>query len=252
MQIGITVASVSDEYEKDPMRSFDEIKDAGYEIFEISRCHKLSRDDYAMALRDRGIKPIAGHFCWPDFEDDMFEDTIEYAGAFGIDTIVLPWNYPDSIKDYESTVNTAKKMDELAKKLDARGYKLVYHNHWMEFADVYEGKCVEDILLENTKLVNFELDLGWAYTGGCMDLPAYIQKLGSRLAIVHIKDVKDMEKSPVEVGTGLVDIKACLDAAVDVGCQYGIVEQDVSPENRAYPAFESIRISRENLRKMGF
>ena len=252
MKIGITVASVYDEYEKDPYRTLDEIKEAGYDLFEISRCDKLSRDEYANALKERSITPIAGHFCWPDFAEDMFEDTLSYAGAFDIDTIVLPWNYPEDLVDYESTVKTAKKMDALAAKLNERGYKLVYHNHWMEFADIFEGKCIQDIFLENTSLIDFELDLGWAYTGGCFDLPSYIKKLGKRLYIVHIKDVKDMEKSPVEIGTGLVDMQACLDAAVAVGCKYGIVEQDCPAEKRAYPAFESIRISRENLRKFGY
>jgi len=252
MKIGITFASVGDEYEKDPVNALDEIKNAGYEVFEVARHDKFADGELAKALAARGLVPVAGHFCWPDFEDDMYEGTLAYAGTFGIDTLVIPWCYPETIKDYASTVETAKKLDALAAKVKGRGYKLAYHNHWMEFADVYEGKYILDIFLENTSLVGFELDIGWAYTGGLVDVPAYIRKLGKRCPLLHIKDVKDMEKTPVEIGTGLLDIKACLDAGNEIGVPYGIVEQDSPMESKAYPPFESIRVSRENLRKMGY
>lgn len=251
MKIGITFASLQDEYEKDPLNAISEIAKAGYELFEIAR-YEIDHVVFRDALIERNIKPVAGHFCWPDFEEDMYEDTISFAKLFAIDTLVIPWCYPETIKDYASTVETAKKLDALAAKVKERGFNLIYHNHWMEFSDVFEGKCIMDILLENTKLLGFELDLGWAYTGGLRDIPSYIKKMGGRLKIVHIKDVKDLEKSPVEIGTGLLDMKACMDAARDAGVLYGIVEQDSPPEKKAYPSLESIRISRENLRKMGY
>jgi sugar phosphate isomerase/epimerase len=250
MKIGITFASVHEEYEKDPLRTLDEIKRAGYELFEVARYDKLGRDEFAQALKTRDIRPISGHFGWQDFEADMYEDTLSFAGVFGIDTLVIPWCHPDAVKDYAATVETAKRLDALAAKVKERGFDLLFHNHITEFEDVYEGKCVEDIFYENTSLLGFELDLGWAYAGGC-DLVPYIRKLNNRLKIVHIKDVNS-ERTPVEIGTGLVNMRECLDAAVSVGVKYGIVEQDVSPEKRMYPPFESIRISRDNLHRFGY
>ena len=250
MKIGITFASVPEEYEKDPFRALDEIAAAGYEVMEVAPDH-IERGELRRALDQRGLKAVGGHFIWPSFEDDKYEDTLHYAAALGTDTLVIPWCYPETIADYESTVQMAKKLDELAAKVGKRGFKLAYHNHWMEFENVYNGKCIEDIFLENTSLLGFELDIGWAFVGGCADLPAYVQKLGKRLSHLHIKDV-NADKLPVEIGTGLVDIRACMDAAAAVGVEYGIVEQDVGPDKRAYPAFESIRISRENLRGFGY
>ena len=251
MKIGITFASVHEEYGKDPIRALDEIKDAGYELFEIARYDKLSRDDFVRALKERSIQPISGHFAWPDFEDDMFEDTLRFAGAFGIDTIVMPWVHPEDIQTYESTLEAAKKLDALAEKLARRGFKLLFHNHMVEFEIKHNGKSVMEIFLENTSLVGFELDLGWAHAGGCEDIVAFIKKLGDRLHIIHIKDVRE-GRIPTEIGTGLVNMKECIDAAAAVGVRYGIVEQDVATEKRRFPPFESIRISRSNLRSMGY
>jgi len=252
MQIGITFASVHEEYEKDVLGALDGISNEGYKLMEIAPDDKIGNEELREALKSRGIRALAGHLMIDRFNDDQYEETLEYAEFFNLEYLVIPWCYPDSIKDYETTVSTAKKLDELAAKVAERGFKLVFHNHWMEFEDVYEGKCVEDILLENTKLLGFELDIGWAYAGGC-DVVPYIKKLGDRLKILHIKDIHpDDMRLPVEIGTGAVDIKGCMDAASELGVKYGIVEQDVTADKRELPAFESIRLSRENLRKMGY
>ena len=252
MEIGITFASVHEEYVKCVLGALDGIAKEGYKLMEIAPDDRIGDEEFRTALNEHGIRALAGHLMIDRFSDDQYDETIEYARFFGLKYLVLPWCYPDSIKDYETTVETAKKMEELAKKVKESGFELLFHNHWMEFEDVYEGKCVEDILFENTSTLGFELDIGWAYAGGC-DVVPYIKKLGDRLKIVHIKDIhpNDM-RLPVEIGTGAVNMKECLDAASAVGVKYGIVEQDVTADKRELHAFESIRLSRENLKKMGY
>jgi len=253
MQIGITFASVHEEYEKSILGALDGISAEGYKIMEIAPGDNIGEEELKNALDNNGIEVIAGHFLIDRFNDDkQFEETIRFAEYFGMKALILPWVYPETIKDYDSTVKTAKRLDETAKKVNDRGFELLFHNHWMEFEDVYEGKCVEDIIFENTSLLGFELDIGWAFAGGC-DVVPYIRKLGDRLKILHIKDIHpDDMRLPVEIGTGAVNIKECIDAAVKIGVRYGIVEQDVTADKRKLPAFESIRLSRENLKKMGY
>jgi len=250
MKIGITFASVHEECAKDPMKALDEIKATGYELFEVSPYESLNHEEYASALKERGIRAVAGHYGPELYEDDKFEDFIAHAKLFGLEMFIMPWIHPDDLVDYDTTLKAAKKLDALAEKLAKHGYPLLFHNHMTEFDTIHNGKTVMDILYENTTLLGFELDLGWAHAAGC-DLVPFINKLGSRIKTLHIKDV-NAEKIPVEVGTGLVNMKEALDAAVAVGVKYGIVEQDVATDKRNYPPFESIRISRENLRKMGY
>ena len=252
MEIGITFASVHEEYEKDILGALSGIAKEGYKLMEIAPDDKIGNAQLRDAMNDLGIKALAGHFGIDRFNEEDYEETLKFAEFFGMKTLIVPWCYPESIKDYDSTVKTAKMLDDLAAKVKDRGFELLFHNHWMEFEDVYNGKCVEDIFFENTSLLGFELDIGWAYAGSC-DVVPYIRKLGNRLKILHIKDIhpNDM-RLPVEIGTGAVDIKGCLDAANEIGVKYGIVEQDVTADKRTLPAFESIRLSRENLRKMGY
>ena len=252
MEIGITFASVHEEYEKDVLGALDGIAAEGYKLMEIAPDDRIEDEKLRAALKERGITALAGHLGIDRFNDDQFEDTIKYAEFFGLKALIIPWCYPESIKDYETTVATAKKLDEIAEKVKKRGFDVLFHNHWMEFEDVYEGKCVEDIFFENTSVLGFELDIGWAYAGGC-DVVPYIKKLGDRLKIVHIKDIHPNDnRLPVEIGTGAVDIKGALDAAKEAGVKYGIVEQDVTADKRELPAFESIRLSRNNLKNMGY
>jgi sugar phosphate isomerase/epimerase len=252
MEIGITFASVHEEYEKSILSALDGIANEGYKLMELAPDDRIGNDELRKALSDRGIRALAGHLIIDRFNDDQYDESMKFAEFFGFEYIVLPWCYPDSIKDYETTVKTAEKVEALANRVAKSGFKLLFHNHWMEFEDVYEGKCVQDILFENTSNLGFELDIGWAYAGGC-DVVPYINKLGERLKIVHIKDIHPNDnRLPVEIGTGAVNIKECLDAASAVGVKYGIVEQDVTADKRELPAFESIRLSRSNLHKMGY
>ncbi len=247
MKIGISFYSVQEEYEKNPLRALDEIVAAGYDVMEISRYDRIDRNALRRAMDERGIKAVSGHFLLPDFEGDMYEDTLDYAAVMGIDTLVIPIFQGIGFSNYENTVATAKKFDDIAARLGERGYQLLYHNHIHEFSTVHEGKCIADILFEHTSNLGFELDIGWSYASGC-DNVSYIRKLGSRLKMIHIKDVDD-SKTPTEVGTGMVNIKESIDAAILQGVEIGIVEQD---HRRVYPAFTSIRVSRNNLRNLGY
>jgi sugar phosphate isomerase/epimerase len=51
-----------------------------------------------------------------------------------------------------------------------------------------------------------------------------------------------------EVGTGLVDFKSVLLAAQKAGVEWGSVEQD---QLRDLPPMESIKVSIQNLKKLG-
>ena len=254
MKIGITFASVYSEFEKDKLRAMDEIKASGYDYMEIARHPQFSgAEEFKAELDKRGLKAVSGHFGMDDFSDAKIEDTLKYVSVLGIDTLVMPGFPPGYIDvDYDTTVKTAKQLEGFAVKLKPRGYKVIFHNHDREFSTVFNGKCVQDIFFENTSLLGFELDIGWAYTGGC-DVVSYIKKLGKRLDRIHIKDIHKQDKHlPIEIGEGAVDIKGCMDAAAALGIEYGIVEQDSPDEKKGYPPYESIRVSRNNLRSMGY
>ena len=52
-----------------------------------------------------------------------------------------------------------------------------------------------------------------------------------------------------EVGEGTLPIKACIEAGLEGGSEYFLIEQD---DCYGRDPFESLKISRDNLIKMGF
>ena len=106
-----------------------------------------------------------------------------------------------------------------------------------------------DIIYEKTDPNYFQaqIDVYWVQYAG-VDPAAYIRKYPGRCPMIHLKD---MEKGPAkafaEVGNGILDLKEIFAASEEVGVQWYIVEQDTCKR----PTLESVKISIDNLRKMG-
>ena len=78
---------------------------------------------------------------------------------------------------------------------------------------------------------------------------AYINKLGNRVVLLHLKDMAaGPEQRFAPVGSGILDFKAIIAAGEKAGAAYGIVEQDncygISP-------IDALKTSFENLKKIG-
>jgi sugar phosphate isomerase/epimerase len=88
-------------------------------------------------------------------------------------------------------LRTAELLNDKALYLARSQIRLAYHNHGLEFLTLPDGRNGYDILLERTdaKLVDFELDIGWATAAG-IDCRALLDRLGSRVRLLHVKDIK--------------------------------------------------------------
>lgn len=126
-------------------------------------------------------------------------------------------------------------LDEAAEKLAKEGIVLTFHNHDAEFLQVLNGVPVFYQMAANTQYLKFEVDCGWVTYAGCD--PIYVMKsLGGRMAAVHIKDFKTGSSVTGEnsivmprfttPGTGVLNLKGCLETALAAGIDYAIVEQD--------------------------
>ena len=120
----------------------------------------------------------------------------------------------------ENVLATAIVMDELGRRSVRNGTGKFYgHNHQGEFRTTYtdpvtgEVKPAWQILVENTdpRYVAFELDVLWATDGGA-DPVALLNRYGSRIKMLHIKDginVADpANATPVPMGQGEMDFRA--------------------------------------------
>lgn len=168
---------------------------------------------------------------------------------------------------YEKAMEFAKQADEMAEKLKAEGIDLYYHNHHVEFIK-YDGKYLLDIIRDNTKHLGFELDIHWIQRGGENPVE-FVKKYAGRIRLLHLKDYRigavKMPEGPfdvakfmqafsdvvefAEVGEGSLPIKECIEAGLAGGSEYFLIEQDTT---YGRDAFESLKISRDNLIKLGY
>lgn len=167
----------------------------------------------------------------------------------------------------EKALDFVKRADEIAAKLKEHGIDLYYHNHHVEFAK-YEGQYLLDIIKDHTTHMGFELDIHWIQRGGENPV-AFINRYAGRIRLLHLKDYRiGQVKMPegkfdpkafmqafsnivefAEVGEGTLPVKECIEAGLAGGSQYFLIEQD---DTYGRDAFESLKISRDNLIAMGY
>ncbi len=168
----------------------------------------------------------------------------------------------------EAHYRLAELVNSCVERLAPYGIQFYYHNHEFEFQK-YNGKLGLEILMENKepKFVGFELDVHWIWRAGLNPVD-WIRRLKGRDDLVHLKDLrvvmppegvdgretspKEVRKSVIqfaEIGTGNMDMKGIIDTCIEEGVCYMPIEQDTSYD---LDPFESILISVENIKKMGF
>ena len=240
MNIGLQLHTIRDELKIGYDEAFKRVAETGYTGIELGYSPD-SGDNLIEAMKKHSLTGIAVHMSCGDIENDY--DNVK-AFVKRADTKIMITGFGEGDLDtIEKSVSCAKQLDELAKKVGQDGYILGCHNHWWEFTERFDGKTVMDIFLENSEVFKFETDIGWAFFAGA-DVVKYINKLGNRIALVHIKDVT-ADKKLTEIGSGALNMKAALDAAHNIGVNGGIVEQD---DNFAVSPFESIKTSYDYLK----
>jgi sugar phosphate isomerase/epimerase len=225
------------------------VAEIGYTTVELAGYGNLKKpQEVKKALDDAGLKAPAGHWAIDVLEKDV-ERILEECQVFEMTHVVVPYLAEDRRKDAAGWKATAKRLDEIGSFFHGIGVELAYHNHAFEFQK-FDGKYGLDILWENTTphLVKAEIDVYWVKHGG-VDPAAYIDQLGDRVRLLHLKDMAAGEdKRFAPVGTGLIDFKAILAAAEKHGVRWGFVEQDNTYDT---PPLDAIRTSLENLKKLG-
>lgn len=162
----------------------------------------------------------------------------------------------------------AEALDAFGRRFAAQGVRFYHHHHEFEFQR-FDGQYGMELLMEHTDPahVGFELDTHWLQYAGQSPVD-WIRRLAGRADLVHLKDyrivvppegVTGEERNPkalrrkdvqfAEVGTGTLDMRGIIQACIDTGVRYMPIEQDTSYTLSPY---ESIRISVESIRKLGF
>lgn len=210
------------------------VKSTGAETVQLSAMPTMPAEDIAKIAADSGLTVCSTHAPFDRLENDL-DRLCEEHRVFGCPTIGLSSIPPkfnkkslDGIKKFAETLNN------LQKRVEENGLYLHYHNHAFEFKKI-NGKRILDILYEELDpAVAFCLDAYWAHIGG-VDPCEYVDKLGTRLCQIHMKDYKKWRPFPFNMappGKGILNYPALLTKAEQYGTRAALIELDIAKNPR--------------------
>ncbi len=231
----------------DMIGTLRKVKEIGYEGIELAGYGNASPEQLIETLHELELKVVGAHVGFGTLQEDL-GGLVAESKRMGNTHLVCP-SIPGAQRTGEGYAQFAGMLEEVAREMQGANMTLCYHNHDFELRDVFNGVMGLDILYNSSDpaLVQAEIDTFWIQKGGSN--PAeYIRRHAGRAPLIHVKDMTNDERETfAEVGTGKLDWPAIFEAAEAGGAKAYIVEQDVCPGD----PLESIRISLENLKKMG-
>ena len=211
---------------------------------------------FAKYAKEAGIELFGTHYEYGLIKNH-FEETVKYHQTIGAKYIGIGGIDHSLFKSVDALNGFIEEFNALAARYAEYGFKLTYHNHYLEFTRL-EGKNVYDYMIEgfDKKNVSFCLDTCWAQYAG-VDVCGLIERLPGRVDIIHLKDLeaavpfelKDgtILRAPrcVEVGSGNLDFKRIVEAGEKAGTKYFIVEDEYYSTGES---MDSIKMSADYIK----
>jgi len=247
-KIGL-IGFIHEEAKKGFWGTMEKVAQIGYRGIEGG--NDLLKGDVSANLKrfhDLGLKVLATSASRERLRDNL-DEVIKEAKLLGASRVSVWWG-PCNSK--EELLRDAELYNKAGARLAEEGLTLCYHNHEHEFQTVFDGVYALDVLAQNTdpKALKFELDIAWISFGG-EDPVKVLKRMAGRVPAIHVKDLYDLSdrNSFTAIGTGSVRVKESVEAAIQAGVEWLVVEQDTL---RNLTAFETLTLSFLYLKEAAF
>lgn len=270
LPVGLQLYSVREDAERDLAATLKRVKEIGYDFVELAGLYGRSFTEMKNVLEEAGIGAVSAHVPIMELEADP-ENVVAGYAALGCRYIAVPY-LPEDVRPntsgFEKVMQLIPRVGKICRE---HGMTLLYHNHDFEFVNI-NGQYALDYIYQTvpSQLLQTELDCCWVKAAG-EDPADYIRKYANRCPIVHLKDFYmegrtknmyqligiDMAEEEEEdgrfefrpVGFGMQLMPEILQAAVESGAQYLVVEQD---ESVGRTPMEAVTMSRRYLELLQF
>ena len=238
---GLQLYSLRADFAKDVPGTLKFARELGFREVELAGTYKLKPEEFKKMLDENGLKPIATHFPYERYRDDI-DGVIRDAKIFGLKYAGVAWIPHKGAWDEAQCRAAAEVFNKAGAALAQHGIKMFYHCHGYEFVPYGDGTLFDLFLkLTDPKTVVMEMDILWVVFPG-QDPVKLFEKYGKRFELVHLKDLKKGVKTgeltghtdvtnDVAIGSGQMDYPVIFKAAQKAGVKYYFIE-DESPSVR--------------------
>lgn len=245
-RIALMLYTVRDRAATDLRGTLEFCKACGCDGVEFAGLHGNPASTVRGWLNGLGLSAASMHAGLGDL-DTKIESVLDDARQLGLTRVVMPW--VPAPKSKAEAAEVMVRVRRAAAWLKERGVGLGYHNHDFEFHRFDDGTCMWDMVIAAQELF-LEPDVGWIWFAG-RDPVAEVTAMGRRVPLVHAKDFGGRAMPPVfcPVGTGAVPMEAAMRAAVAVGAEWLIAEQDQAedPMGAAAECVANLRAIRDRV-----
>jgi sugar phosphate isomerase/epimerase len=267
--IGYQLYSAREECVKDLAGVLKQLKAMGYDAVEFAGFYGHTADEIKVLLDEAGLVAISDHVPYDVIVKDMFAVISDHV-KIGCKYIAVPYlsdEYRPGQPGFAEVIRTITKFGKLCREA---GIQLLYHNHDFEFIQL-SGMYGLDFLYEAVPadVLQTELDVCWVKYAG--ENPAnYIRKYAGRCPVVHLKDfvgrkqdgstpyaligIDENEKKDTQAfefrpfGYGCQDVEAVVNAGIESGAKWFVIEQD---QSIGRTPLEAAEMSIGTLKKIG-
>ncbi len=254
------------------------VKAIGYNAVEISGHFQCTgemvtdlcraRDDFGMEIAALSVefgggfapdRPVNRTFRPNRLEED-FDKVVDYCKRMGTRYVRyagMPVSLLDAMDNVEAYCRSA---EEYALRLGERGLGLCMHEHDDEFSRI-GGKTYYEWAVELAPHLQFEFCTGGA-SHAAMDLGDTLRLVRDRVPLIHFTDIKVARPIPGEgrkplqdkilgcpLGDGNINVKKFMDAALECGNRYFIIEVS---DFRGEDPYAGMERAAGNLKKLGY
>lgn len=244
--IALQLYSVREDMQKDFYGTLKKVKEMGYSGVEFAGLYGYDPLEVKKMCEELGLVTLSAHVPFVDLMNKM-DETIACYKALGTKYVVVPYLGGEYRPGNEDFQNFMDSMKVLGAKLAECDMVLQYHNHDFEFIKL-DGEYALDILYKEVgpELLQTQIDTCWVNVAG--ENPAeYVKKYAGRIPTVHLKDfvggksenmyaligIDDDEEKDTQgkfefrpVGMGIQNFAPIVEAAIEGGATWFIVEQD--------------------------
>ena len=227
--VGLMLYSVRKAADDDFEATLREVAALGYEGVELFSLHGHAPAEVAGWLDELGLAACGRH-AWLEEIEDGLPALVAESETIGWRRLVISWVDPANL-----TAATLARISTAAKAVARHGLDLGYHNHDAEVAQGFLDRLPQTVFLE--------LDVAWAWYAGADP----VDLLG-RGPLLHVKDLRARGKHAFcPVGDGAVGLERIVQAAVKIGVEWLIVEQDEADGSEIEAARRSLAAVRTML-----